>query len=141
MPQQILQVSSDAAFQVQYRPRMEYKFLMRAPYAVQTDINCGHLAGNEFVRINPTGLLMMAEGYAWNGASGPAIDTVDFVRGSGAHDAVYQLIREGHLGMEHRKAADELLHRIVLEDNMWKIRANWVYLGVRIGGRYYTRSN
>jgi len=137
----IIEAPGDATFHAEYRPRMEYKFLMRAPYALQTNISCSKLVGNEFVTLSPTGLLMMAEGYAWNGASGPAIDTVDFVRGSGTHDALYQLIREGHIGMEHRKAADELLRTIALEDNMWKIRANWVYLGVRIGGRYYTRSN
>lgn len=132
---------SSGTFAAEYRPGEEYKFILRAPYSLRTNLSCGELVGNEFVKLSPTGLLLMSEGYAWNGASGPAIDTVDFIRGSGAHDATYQLFRDGMLSMDQRQAADKLLHTLVLEDGMWKIRANWVYLGVRIGGRYYTRPN
>ena len=39
-------------------------------------------------------LLTIRTGYAWDGPSGPTIDTKTFMRGSLEHDALYQLIRE-----------------------------------------------
>jgi len=76
--------------------------------------------------------LVIKTGYAWDGPSGIAIDTKNFMRGSLIHDVFYQLIREGHLDNSYRKVADEILKDICLEDNMSKIRAWWVYFGVRL---------
>ena len=57
------------------------------------------------------------------------------MRGSLVHDALYQLMRQGHLDPEeHREIADEELRRICQEDGMSAIRAWWVYQGVRLGG-------
>lgn len=80
------------------------------------------------------GKILICGGYAWDGASGPAIDTLNFMRGSLAHDVAYQALREGHLPPEFREPADRMLRRIVLEDGMWAIRAWWVYHAVRLGG-------
>jgi hypothetical protein len=38
-----------------------------------------------------------SKGYAWNGPSGPTLDTRNFMRGSLVHDALYQLMREGRM--------------------------------------------
>ena len=74
----------------------------------------------------------MKKGYAWDGPSGPTIDTRNFMRGSLVHDALYQLMREEHLDKEtYRKPADQLLRDMCREDGMWSIRAWWVYLAVR----------
>lgn len=139
MPQQILQVSSDAVFQVQYRPSEKYKFKLLAPYSIRTGLIPLQGAGTDFAYLSPTGLLQISKEYAWDGASGPAIDTVDFIRGSCVHDALYQLIRERQLSMEFRAGADELLHTVIVQDDMWKIRAGWVYASVRIAGRLYMK--
>lgn len=137
----MLQVSSDPQFRVEYFPGEKYRYVLTADWGVPTDWKIPSPVGNEFVQIGPSGLLWMRKGYAWDGASGPAINTVNFVRGSCGHDAAYQLIKEGHLPMEFRKLADELLYKLVLQDKMWKIRAAWVYLGVRVGGRLYMKMN
>ena len=80
-------------------------------------------------------VLKIQGGYAWDGPSGPTIDTKNFMRGSLVHDALYQLIRLGHLDKNiYRKAADEELYRICRQDGMSKLRANWVYYGLRVGG-------
>ena len=56
------------------------------------------------------------------------------MRGSLVHDAPYQLMREQHLGQEHREYADRLLREICVAAGMSQIRAWWVYQGVRLGG-------
>jgi len=86
------------------------------------------------------GLLTIKAGYAWDGPSGPTFDTKNFMRGSLVHDVLYQLMRDDHLPTTCRKAADELLRQICIEDGMTSIRAWWVYQGVRIGGGDYVTS-
>ena len=71
------------------------------------------------------------KGYAWDGPSGPAIDTKNFMRGSLVHDACYQLMREGLLPQDKRKPSDVLLWLICLDDGMSRTRADYVYHAVR----------
>ena len=67
--------------------------------------------------------LLIKEGYAWDGASGPTIDTPSSMRGSLVHDALYQLMRLGLISENNRDYADSLLKKICLEDGMNKVRA------------------
>jgi hypothetical protein len=77
------------------------------------------------------GSLTVQRGYAWDGPSGPTIDTENFMRGSLFHDALYQLMRENRIGKQHRDAADKLLRKVCREDGMSRLRSKWVYLGVK----------
>lgn len=79
------------------------------------------------------GTLLIKKGYCWDGASGPAIDTANFMGASLVHDALYQLMREGVIPRSFRKTADKILREICLADGMSKPRAWWVYIAVRIG--------
>ena len=86
------------------------------------------------------GRLQIIPHYAWDGASCPAIDTKNFMRGSLVHDALYQLIRKKHLDEKiYRKQADILLKKMCKEDGMCSIRACWVYRAVRIFGKCAVR--
>jgi len=82
-------------------------------------------------------ILRISEGYAWDGASGPAIDTKTNMTGSLVHDVIYQVIREKK-GVKNskklRKVADKLLREICLANGMCWIRAQYFYLAVRIFG-------
>lgn len=118
-----------------------YKFQLEDEYEHDTGMRPATQGGNRFVRIDAFGILTIAPGYAWDGASGPAIDTPSFMRGSLVHDALYQLMRLGVLSKDRdRRRADEILHEIVREDGMPVVRAWWVYLGVRTLGGLYLRS-
>jgi hypothetical protein len=81
--------------------------------------------------------LTIAAGYAWDGASGPAIDTLNFRNGSLVHDILYQMMKEGGLPATraNRKRADQVLREICRADGMSYIRATWVYLGVQTFAR------
>jgi len=88
-----------------------------------------------FIQLSAAGKLTIKKGYAWDGPSGPTIDTLNFMRGSLVHDALYQLMREGKLDYKDcRKPADRLLQKMCKADGMSSIRAWWVYKGLRIGG-------
>lgn len=88
------------------------------------------------------GRLILRAGYAWDGPSGPTIDTESFMRGSAVHDAFYQLMRMTLLSPDLRDVGDRELQRICIEDGMTRIRAWWVYVGVsKFGGPNVRASN
>jgi len=112
-----------------------YKYQLKEDYSVKIPINPAANITSEFINLSTDGILSIKSGYAWDGPSGPTIDTLNFMRGSLVHDSLYQLMRERHLDTEvHREAADRLLQQLCKEDGMTSIRAWWVYWGVRIGG-------
>lgn len=84
-------------------------------------------------------VLTVYQGYAWDGPSGPTIDTETFMRGSLVHDVIYQAMREEFISPELKDVADRELRRICIEDGMPKLRAWWVYQGVRFGGASHLR--
>lgn len=105
------------------------------------------------------GLLRIKKGYAWDGASGPVIQTETLVDASVYHDALYQILR-GQLSMNdevrerYRKRADvifkekylSLCEEAYLKDTwqdrlhryLAKKRAVYIYQVVRKFGRKST---
>lgn len=83
-----------------------------------------------------SGRIEIGVGYAWDGSSGPALDTVNFMRGSLIHDALYQIIPTLPAADRAvwKQAADRELVDICGEDGMNWLRRQWVYLAVRWGG-------
>ena len=81
-----------------------------------------------------SGALIVQSKYAWDGPSGPTIDTENFMKASLVHDALYQLMREGSLDRSYRKRADEILREVCLREGMSKFRAWYVYHAVRMFG-------
>ena len=110
-----------------------YKYQLFETYEVPVSIHPQeHLAIDKFLELLTNGTLRIYKGYAWDGASGPAMDTKTIMRGALIHDALYQLMRTGKLAQKWRKQADKDLFRVCLQDGMWRIRAYWVYRAVRI---------
>lgn len=91
----------------------------------------------EFVHLSTDGTLLVKKGFAWDGPSGPTIDSGDFMRGSLAHDALYGLIRNGLLDVKWRGQADRTLYNICRKDGMSMFRAWYVYLGVHFFGKFF----
>jgi len=113
-----------------------YKYQLQADYSVTIPIKPAVDIITEYITLNTPGLLFLKEGYAWDGPSGPTVDTLTFMRGSLLHDALYQLMREGHLDPDiHREMADKILHDTCVEDGMWSFRAWYVYQAVHLFAR------
>ena len=117
-----------------YRNLKGYKYELSESESFVTGIRIPVGIQTKYIYMNTDGILSVKAGYAWDGPSGPAIDTKNFMRGSMAHDALYQLMRMGFLSKEYRGAADSFLRRICREDGMSAIRALWVFSGVRAFG-------
>ena len=85
----------------------------------------------EWVKIYEDGTkIYIKKGYAWDGPSGPTIDTSSFMRGSLIHDAIYQLMRLEKLHKKYKQTADIELKKICIEDDMNSFRANYVWWAV-----------
>jgi len=125
--------------QIEYRSIQGYKYEFLSPYG--HDVNPARFPcrnpDNGYLTVRGR-LLIAHKGYAWDGASGPALDTPTIMRASLIHDAMYQCIRDEHVAPEHaaqaRAYADAVFRRVCLADGMWRVRAWWVWAAVRLFG-------
>jgi hypothetical protein len=122
---------------IKYKKRRKYKYNLHGHAQAMTGVKPFEAGDFGLLAIEEDGLLTIKPGYSWDGPSGPTFDTKNFMRGSLFHDALYQLMREQKVGQDQRKRADELLREHCIEDGMSKVRAWWVYRGVRIGSKKY----
>jgi hypothetical protein len=115
----------------QIKYRSGYKYQLVEKYLVEVNIRPEEPIDTDYIALTLAGLLTVKKGYAWDGPSGPTIDTKNFMRGSLVHDALYQLMRNELLPASCREQADLELHRLCREDGMSAFRAWYVFLGVR----------
>ena len=119
----------------QIRYRSGYKYQLADEYSVKVRVTPEKNIPTEFINLDTDSVLVIKRGYAWDGPSGPTIDTKNFMRGSLVHDALYQIMRLQLLSKEQwRDEADLELKRICREDGMARFRAWYVYRSVRIWG-------
>jgi hypothetical protein len=111
--------------------RSGYKYVLHEDYSLKIAIT-GLAIVTQFINLTADGVLTIFKGYAWDGASGPTVDTKSSMRASLCHDVLYQLMRMGLLPRLHRAYADRLLREIGIEDGMWPIRAQLWERAVRL---------
>lgn len=110
-----------------------YKYQLDEDHVHQLAVPVPVNIDQPFFRAIGTELIAKA-GYAWDGPSGPTIDTKSFMRGSLVHDILYQAMEMGLLPLSYREAADQELVRICKEDGMCAARQWWVYKAIRFRG-------
>ena len=111
-----------------------YKYQLYKNEVTQTYIRPPSPIVTEYITLMPDGLLIIKKGYAWDGASGPTINTKSLRTPSLIHDALYQLLRERQLVQAWRKDADNEFIRLCAARGVWKIRRWWLLKGLRIFG-------
>jgi len=107
--------------------RVTYKYQLRKTlvHELTTPIlTAGISVGNDFVQLQD-GVLTIKCGYAWDGASGPTIDTQSTMMASLIHDAGYQLMREGWLHWRYKELFDEELKQVMLQKGALPLRAGY----------------
>jgi hypothetical protein len=118
------------------RYRSEYKYQLESEYKIKIPILPAEDIVTEFIALDTGGELTVNNGYAWDGPSGPVIDTPENMRASLVHDALYQLMRNKELNARtHRKAADRLFRDICKDDGVSSLRANVYYKALRKFGK------
>ena len=95
--------------------RSDYKYQLANKYELYTSITPPQKIESDFLDLSLSGKLVVKKGYAWDGPSGPVIDTKENLRASLVHDALYQLMRRDFLKTRtYRKAADELFRDMMM---------------------------
>jgi len=114
-----------------YRPLPKYKYQLVEDYSARIRAPASDVV-TPFIVVSKTGDLTVKAHYAWDGPSGPTVDTPNFMRGALEHDALYQLMRLGLLDVnDWRKYADDRLRDVCIADGMSRLRAFYVHKAVR----------
>ena len=117
-------------YRADYKYQLAEDYQMNIPIQPRADIVTG------FIELDTAGKLTVKNGYAWDGPSGPVVDTNENLRASLVHDALYQLMRNGDLRAHvHRKTADELFRDLCKADGVSSFRANVYYRVLRRFGK------
>jgi hypothetical protein len=124
------------ATQGHIRYRADYKYQLADAYKISIPITPHSDIKTDFIELDTSGTLLISNAYAWDGPSGPVIDTEENMRASLVHDALYQLMRNSHLSSRtHRKAADQLFKDICKEDGVSNFRTSAYYKVLRKFGK------
>ena len=107
-----------------------YKYQLEEMLIVKTTIYPDEIIDYSGIRLLNTGILILAKGFAWDGASG-AIDTENSMKAACCHDAFYKLLRQGLLRLSYRPLIDQFFYEELLKAGMCKIRAKLWLRAVR----------
>ena len=116
--------------------RSDYKYQLADSYGTTIPIAPKENIETDFIDLDIKGYLLVKEGYAWDGPSGPVKDTEENMRASLVHDALYQLMRNEELSSRtHRKAADQLFKDLCKADGVSNRWASIYYKALRKCGK------
>lgn len=108
-----------------------FKYQLHKTYVQDTAIYPSEPVKTRYISLSMEGKLHIHYGYAYDGPSGPTIDTKSSMRGALVHDAFYQLMRMGLLDRKWKAAIDKLFESMLVQDKMCRCRARIWYRGVQ----------
>ena len=111
-----------------------YKYQTTEFYTILTPIKPPALISTHFLTLEAHGRLSIERGYAWDGPSGPTIDTDNAMTPSLVHDAFAQLMRMGLLDRKHRIPSNAFMKKMLLARGMFWLRAKYWIDGLWIFG-------
>lgn len=132
----LLQLDAENANVVENNGKLWYRH--KLGFDLGSDVDCGKSLNFLYLRVEESGsYLYIRNFYAWDGASGPTIDTKNSQRGSLVHDSLWQMVNEGSLPEKYRLNSDEELHRLLVEDGMSRLRARaWKFSVSNFGAKW-----
>ena len=115
-----------------YKFKVEENFSIELPFKIP-DFEHEYASSKD-------GILSVKRGYAWDGASGPIINTRDTLVASLVHDVLYQAMRLNLIksSKENRKIADKNFFEILKMHGVNSIRRKVWYFAVRLFGKKST---
>lgn len=85
-----------------------------------------------YVSLLKNGDWVFKRGWAWDGVSGPMMDTKATFPGGCGHDGGAYLLRQGKLPPEYKEPVDLWLPNLFLEYGMWEFRAKYAWKAVSL---------
>ena len=120
----------------------KFKYCMVRDRAIQTRVTGYHITTQFFI-LYTDGRLIIHRGYAWDGPSGPTIDTASFMRSSAVHDALFQMLREVLIPARDWRVVFDLanteLRRLSKIDGMLWPRYHFVKTALDIAGAKHAK--
>lgn len=117
---------------------MKYYVLRNFKYQVAEDTHIGLFCAFPDIDFEwftvKNGVIYIKKGYAWDGASGPTIDTKTTIVASLIHDCLYQAMRLGLIVGDWRKDADRELRFQMVHAGASRFRAFVWYCALRLFG-------
>ena len=111
-----------------------FKLLVEEDFMIQTPITPSEKIDTWYCTLRPSGVLKVKKGFASDGASGPTIDTESTKQPCVEHDVFYKLLRKKLLGLSWRPVIDIFLRKRLIEEGMWKCRADAWLKGLQFAG-------
>ncbi len=116
--------------------RSGYKYQLADDYHLKTSIKPTGDIDQKFIALDKKGNLVVKNGYAWDGPSGPVFDSRTNLRASLVHDALYQLMRKKKLSRtKYKDKSDKLFQKICVQDGEAPATARFWYLGLKAFGK------
>lgn len=120
-----------------------FKYVVAETFTVRTAIK-GYNIIEPLSSLRPDGRLTVIMGYAWDGNSGPCIDTRSSLEASCVHDVLCDYVNQGLLPAALQPLVDQEYYTICVRKKMWWRRARWRMLAIRWymtgkGSKRYTR--
>lgn len=119
--------------QIKYESGYKYQLKETAFFRTSLTTKSGEAVKLAFITMSPDGLILVKAGYAWDGASGPTVDSDSSMRPSLLHDVICQLMRLGYVDRGYISYANNLFQQMCVEDGMFQARALIWRAGVAIG--------
>ena len=112
--------------------RKGYKYQLANDEEFSTSFRLAETIYTPRIILYSNGKLVVREAYAWDGTSGPVIDRKTNMRGSCAHDALYQLMRMQLIPYKLWRMADKDFAKWIKEDGAWEITIKVDLIGLRL---------
>ena len=118
----------------------KYKFKVEENFSIELPFKIADFE-HQYASLKD-GILSVKRGYAWDGASGPIINTQDTLVASLVHDVLYQAMRLNLIksNSENKKIADKIFFEILKMHGVNAIRRKVWYLAVRLFGKKSTKN-
>jgi len=114
--------------------REGYKYQLARDYFKKTPICPEEDIITKWWILTKGGLLLLKDGFAWDGASGPTFDTLNSMSSSAEHDAFCKMLRNRTLDYDRwQDRINQFFHDRCVENGMGAIRAKIWHAGVEFG--------
>ena len=110
--------------------RKGYKYQVAEDVLFFTQIR-GYNIITKRIELHPDGILIIREGYACDGPSGPTVDRTENMSAAVLHDALYQLMRQELLRHLHWPEADAEYGKQMKKCGAWGITVKINLLGLK----------
>jgi len=119
--------------------KINHKYKLTSPIQLQSTVYPLREIQTPFINLKPNGKLFIDVNYAWDGASGPTIDTDNTIVPSAGHDALFQLMRQNLIDRDvWFLTANKDICRWMKDRKMSSLRANAWKTGLDIFGFKHT---